>query len=257
MEQAESLPMSHHFVEYVHDDRLYQDSCYIPDAYQGELPIVLIIPDYHGATQYAENEAQALAELGYIGYCVDFYGERAMPRSSQEAGNLIVPFIDDRIKALNRNLTALKKAKELDCASRQKVAAIGFSSGGMFALDMARRVSSMKGVICIWGLLIPWQLRPFPMIEANVEGPKVLILQGTDDIFNPLENIFGIIHEFDASGIDYQLILLGGQKHAFSLRPEQNLEVSSGEDPKALLYNSLADLRSHQYTNNFLSELFL
>ncbi|MFL0791094.1 MAG: hypothetical protein AB8E87_12850 [Prochlorococcus sp.] len=64
-----------------------------------------------GATQYAENETRALAKLAYIIFCVDLYGEHAMPRSSQAAGSLIVLFIDVRIKARNRNLSALQKAK--------------------------------------------------------------------------------------------------------------------------------------------------
>ncbi len=248
--------MRHEYNEYEYDGTACKDSYYVPDDVDGPLPVVLVIPDYHGATEYAEKDAQTLCDLGYVGYCVDFYGERAMPKTSAEAGEMIVPYIDDRTKALGRNRAALDQASALDAVDGSKTAVIGYSSGGMYALDMARRVADLDGVICVWGVLIPWQLRPFPMIEPKVDGPKIMILQGTDDPFNPLEGILGVIHEFDAADTDYQLVLFGNKKHAFSLKTEDNLEVQGGEEPEALLYDADADARSRRYVADFLAEIF-
>ena len=65
-----------------------------------------------------------------------------------------------------------------------------------------------------------------------------------------------MIRELDEAGTDYQLILLGGKKHAFSLKTEDNLEVIGGEEPQALLYDEVADQRARQYVEHFLSEAF-
>jgi len=248
--------MHHEYTEYEYGAKTCKDSYYVPDDADGPLPVVLVIPDYHGATEYAEKNAQAICDLGYVGYCLDFYGERAMPKTSGEAGEMIVSYIDDRTKALERNRAALDQARALDVVDGSKTAVIGYSSGGMFALDMARRVADIGAAIAVWGVLVPWQLRPFPMIEPKVDGPKVLILQGTDDPFNPLEGILGVMHEFNATGTDYQLILFGGKKHAFSLKTEDNLEVRGGEEPEALLYDADADARSRRYVADFLTEIF-
>jgi dienelactone hydrolase len=248
--------MRHEYAEYNYDGTTCRDSFYVPDNADVSLPVVLVIPDYHGATEYVERDAQTICELGYVGYCIDFYGERAMPKSSEAAGEMIVPYIDDRPKALNRLVAAREQAQALDVVDSSKTAVIGYSSGGMYALDMARRIGELTGAISVWGVLTPWQLRPFPMIEPKVDGPKILILQGTDDPFNPLESILGIMHEFDATATDYQLVLLGGKKHAFGLKIEDNLEIQGGEQPEALLYDADADSRSRTYVKEFLAELF-
>ena len=65
-----------------------------------------------------------------------------------------------------------------------------------------------------------------------------------------------MIRELDEAGTDYQLILLGGKKHAFSLKTEDNLEVIGGEEPQALLYDQMADQRAHHYVKHFFSEAF-
>lgn len=248
--------MRHDYVEYKHAGVSCRDSYYVPEDARGPLPIVIVIPDYHGATEYAEASAEVLCELGYVGYAVDFYGGRAMPKTSAEAAEMIIPYFDDRTKALDRGVAALERARGLDFVDASKTAAIGYSSGGMYAIDLARRVADLGGAISVWGLLLPWQLRPLLMNEPSVSGPKILAVQGTIDPFAPIEDITGFVHEMNDAGADFQLHLLGGVKHAFSLKTEHNLEIQSGEQPEALLYDAAADERARVLVREFLAEIF-
>ena len=241
-------------IAYTHNGTSYQDSFIYPKIRDKTAPVVLVIPDYHGATPYALEEARWLSKLGYIGYCVDIYGENAMPRSSEDAAKMIIPLFNDREHTLSRTQAALEKACSLDGVDAGRSAVLGFSSGGLFALDMARRIKSLKAVASIWGVALPWELKPSPMISPNINAASLLLIHGTKDIFNPLESNISLIRELDGANCDYQMILLGGKKHAFSLKKEDNLEILSGEEPQALLYDELADNRSHSYLEFFLSE---
>lgn len=244
-------------IVYEHAGITYRDSVYRPQSGASSSPVVLVIPDYHGATPYAEAEARWLSQYGYLGYCVDIYGEQAMPKSSEEAAAKVIPLFDDREFTLGRTTVALEHASSLEGVDQSRAGVIGFSSGGLFALDMARRLTNLRAAISIWGVALPWKLKPSPMIEPNVDGASLLLIHGTNDVFNPMESNMSIIRELDSAGCDYQMILMGGKKHAFSLKREDNLEVLSGEEPQALLYDEVADARSRVYVKDFLSEILL
>ena len=243
-------------VAYEHAGTHYKDYFVYPESFEKPVPIVLVIPDYHGMTPYAQAEARWLSEMGFVGYCVDIYGEQAMPKSSDDAASKVMPLFDDRSGTLARMHAALQRACSLEGVDSSRSGVIGFSSGGLFALDMARRIKSVRAVASIWGVFLPWQFKPAPMIESNVDGASVLLIHGTKDIFNPMESNMNLIRELDDAGTDYQLILLGGKKHAFSLKTEDNLEVLCGEEPQALLYDQESDQRAHHYVAHFLSEAF-
>ena len=249
--------MSIHEVAYEHAGTNYRDCFVYPESLDKPVPVVLVIPDYHGLTPYAQAEARWLSEIGFVGYCVDIYGEKAMPKSSEDAAKKVIPLFNNRAAALARTGAALEQACSLEGVDSSRSAVIGFSSGGLFALDMARRIKSVRAVASVWGVSLPWELKPSAMIESNVDGASLLLIHGTNDIFNPMESNMNIIRELDEAGTDYQLILLGGKKHAFSLKTTDNLEVLSGEEPQALLYDECADKRAHKYVEYFLSEALL
>lgn len=248
--------MSINEVAYEHTGTSYKDCFIYPKSFNKPVPIVLIIPDYHGLTSYAQAEARWLSEMGFVGYCVDIYGEQAMLKSSEDAAKKVIPLFNNRAETLARTHVALDRACSLEGVDSTRSGVIGFSSGGLFALDMARRIKGIRAVASIWGVALPWELKPAPMIESNVDGASLLLIHGTKDVFNPMESNMNVIRELDEAGTDYQLILLGGKKHAFSLKTEDNLEVIGGEEPQALLYDEVADKRAHHYLEHFFSEAF-
>ena len=252
-----SLKMVCQTIEYEHAGIIYRDSVIHPELSNMAAPVVLVIPDYHGATPYALAEAQWLSTLGFIGFCVDIYGDSAMPRSSADAAQQIIPLFDNRERTLSRTQAALQQACCLDGADSTRLGVIGFSSGGLFALDMARRMKKIKAAASIWGVALPWELKPSPMCAPNVDGASLLLIHGTNDIFNPMESNMSVIRELDDAGCDYQMVLMGGKKHAFSIKHEDNLEILNGEEPQALLYDAVADKRAHYYLKNFLAKTLL
>ena len=246
--------MTMHEVTYEHAGINYADCFFYPESFDKPVPAVLITPDYHGLTSYAKAEAKWLSEIGLVGYCVDIYGEKGMPRTSQDAAEKAIPLVNNRAAVLNRLSIALEHACSLEGVDASRSGVIGFSSGELFALEMARRIKSIQAVASVCGVFLPWELKPSAMIEPSVDGASLLFIHGTDDVFNPMDSNMNLIRELDQAGTDYQLILLGGKKHAFSLKTSDNLEVLSGEEPQAILYDEAADLRARQYVKYFLSE---
>ena len=88
--------MSINEVAYEHAGVSYKDCFVYPNSFSKPAPVVLVIPDYHGFTSYAQAEARWLSEMGFVGYCVDIYGEQAMPKSSDDAASKVMPLFDDR-----------------------------------------------------------------------------------------------------------------------------------------------------------------
>ena len=138
--------MRHEYCEYEYRGTQYQDSYYFPTDTKTPAPVVFVIPDYHGFTTYAEDAAKQMCALGYVGCCVDFYGQRAMPKTSEQAAEMIMPFFNDRSKGVVRAQAALDHAKVKKEVDSSQMAAIGYSSGGMVVLDMAR--SSKPPLTC-------------------------------------------------------------------------------------------------------------
>ena len=62
-------------------------------------PGVLVCHDAMGGGAFEQGRAQALAEMGYVGFALDNYGDKQRASSSDEAYQLMTPFISDRALA--------------------------------------------------------------------------------------------------------------------------------------------------------------
>ena len=62
-------------VEYQDDGVTLTGYLYWDDAVQGARPGVLVIHEWWGLNDYAKKRAQMLAELGYVAFAADMYGD--------------------------------------------------------------------------------------------------------------------------------------------------------------------------------------
>jgi len=232
-------------VNYLDNDTLLEGFFAYDDDIEGCRPAVLICHAWAGRDEFVDNKAKQLAELGYVAFALDMYGQGKVGANPEENASLMQPFMEDRAYLQIRVNAALSALKLLPWADNNKVATIGFCFGGLCALDLARSGADLKGVVSFHGLLNPPDITPCPTITA-----KILALHGHDDPMVTLEQTEAFAQEMSTAQADWQLHHYGNTVHAFT-NPEAN-------DPSfGTVYKATADKRSWQSMKNFLEEVFL
>ncbi len=207
-------------------------------------PAVLVCHDWSGKNDFACNKAEALAELGYIGFAIDMFGKNTLGETKEEKAALIQPFLEDRNKLQQRILAAFETVKKMDGVDHHHIAAIGFCFGGLCALDLARSGATVDAVVSFHGLLhAPENFTPH-RINAHI-----LALHGFDDPMVTPDHVIAFGEEMTAAKADWQLNMYGNAMHAFT-NPKAN-DAAFGT-----VYDKNADARSWLAMQNFFKEVF-
>ena len=230
-------------VEYMHGKTKCVGYMAWDDTYADPKPCVIINHAWGGLDEFVQDKAIAMAANGYIGFCLDNYGEGALPETDEDRMATMSALTNDR-KVLQDRLTAgLKAACAQDEVDAAHVAAMGFCFGGLCTLDMARAGMDLKAAVSFHGLLGPSGL-PAKKIKA-----KVLIAHGFDDPMAPPSDMLAVSEEMAKSGCDWRMHAYGLTTHAF-MNP-------AADDPKnGLQYNADTERRAWNATLELLDEVF-
>ena len=170
-------------IEYSDNGVVLEAHVAYPDM-EGQRPVVLVSHAWAGRDSFEDNKAEALAELGYVGFALDLYGKGVLGSSVEENTALMSPFLEDREMLRKRITSALNTACKLERVDPSAVGAIGFCFGGLCVLDLARSGADVKGVVSFHGLFNLPENLPNEPIKA-----KVLALHGQDDPMVPPEMV--------------------------------------------------------------------
>ena len=231
-------------VHYSHNGIDFEALMAWDDALTQPAPAVAIAHAWAGRGPLESAKAEALAELGYVGFALDVYGGGKRGSSIKENSALMKPLMENRslLQArLGAGIEALQSQPEVDA---QRCAAMGFCFGGLCALDLARIGAPLQGVISFHGLFAAPGNTSATRITA-----KVLVLHGYDDPMVPPAQILELAEELKSAGADWQLHAYGNTMHAFT-------NPSANDPDFGTVYNPVADLRSWQTAVNFFAELF-
>ena len=206
-------------------------------------PAVLISHAWAGRSEFEDDKAKALAELGYAGVAIDLFGKGNRGTTKEECQALITPFVEDRPFLQKRLAANIEMVKALPEADASKIGAIGFCFGGLCVLDIARMGADVAGVVSFHGLL------GAPGNTVDQIKAKVLAIHGWDDPMAPPSDVVALGEELTNAKADWQLHGYGATMHAFT-NPNAN-------DPDfGTVYDTDADRRSWQAMENFLAEIF-
>lgn len=186
---------------------------------------VVLLPDWRGQSQLARNHARDLIEMDCLVVIADLYGDGFNPDSPDQVGPMVKQLLDHRDKgvaALAACIATLRKRIRPDLT----VFCLGYSAGGMIALDYGRSGADVAGIILCSALLKTAEAGK----PARIKAP-VLVLQGTQDVVSPMAVITAVVKEMDEAGNDFRFELYGQTHHAFD-NPE------AGIDPNARLVYS-------------------
>jgi dienelactone hydrolase len=233
-------------VEYQHGETRLVGYLAYPKEAKGPLPGVLVVHEWMGLNDYAKHRAEQLADLGYVAFAADIYGDGKVAADIQEAGKLAGSFKGDRPLFRARVVAGLEALKAQPLVDSGKVAAIGYCFGGTAVLELARGGSEAAGVVSFHGGLDT----PTPEDAKNIRA-KVLVLHGADDPLVPDAQVAAFQQEMRQGGVDWQLVAYGGAVHGFT-------NPANGDDPggRGVAYHAAADTRSWAAMRQFFAELF-
>jgi len=200
-----------------------------------QAPLVLLIHDWDGLTDYEIKRANMLAESGYAVFAADLFGAGVRPTAltdkRQHTGELYKN--REKMRALMKG--ALETAKKNGARIENAVAA-GYCFGGAAVLELARSGADLKGFATFHGGL----QTPEGQNYAKTRG-EILIMHGSADSSITMDQFAGLAKELESAGIAHEMITYGGAHHAFT--------VFGGDR-----YQEDADKKSWKRFQEFLSD---
>ena len=232
-------------IEYKDGDVTLKGEIYYDDAMDGKRPGVLVVHEWWGLNDYAKKRAEMLAEMGYVAFAADMYGDNKVTTHAKDAGawkNQITSNVEAWQNRANLGLDVLKNHKLTD---NDKTAAVGYCFGGATVIQMAYAGSDVNGVVSFHG-----SLPAASESQAKSIKTDILIAHGNADSFVPAEQVSTFRAALDNAGVNYQFNDYDGAKHAFT-------NPGAGEyGIEALAYNEEADKRSWQAMQDFFAKIF-
>ncbi|MDO8434083.1 MAG: dienelactone hydrolase family protein [Candidatus Binatus sp.] len=232
-------------IEYKDGDVTLRGYHAVDERKTGKRPGVLVMPEAFGLGAHAKSRAERLAELGYVAFAGDPYGNGIELADLPEAMKHAMPLFSDPKKFRGRGRAALDKLASLPNVDASRLAAIGFCMGGTFTLELARDGAPLRGIVSFHGGL--QTQRP---AEAGQVKAKVLVLTGANDTMIPVDQVNAFEAEMTKAGADWQVLTYGNAKHSFT-NP-----ISDSLNMPGIGYNKQVDERSWKQMAAFFEEIF-
>lgn len=137
-------------IEFDMDGRSHAGYVCEPAPHEGRLwPGVLVFHGGGGLGAHERERAHRLANLGYLAFAPDLFGE---PIQSREQGMALINSLRSDTKLLrSRVYAALAQLCANPGVDSKRLAAIGFCLGGMCALELARSGAPLRAAISFHG----------------------------------------------------------------------------------------------------------
>lgn len=211
----------------------------------GPRPVVLVVPEWWGLTDYPRMRAKKLAELGYLAMAVDVYGDGKIAQNPKEAMDFAGPFYTNPQMAKERLDAALAKAKTFAQADTAQAVAIGYCFGGSMAINYAKMGAPLSGVVSFHG-----GLKTVPPQKGT--KAQFLICHGAADGFVPQPEVDAFKKSMDSAGLKYTFMVYPAATHAFT-NPDATATGKKFDMP--ISYNGAADTASWNDMKAFFAKI--
>jgi dienelactone hydrolase len=217
------------------------------ESKQGKRPGILVVHEWWGLVDYPKMRARKLAELGYVAFAVDMYGNGKTVDNPNDAGKMATPFYQDLQMTKGRFDAALNKLKTYSQVDTNQIAAIGYCFGGGVVLNMARMGENLKGVVSFHGGLVG------APADKKLLKAKILVCHGAADQFVKPQEVAQFKKQMDSIGADYTFKQYPNATHAFT----NPVATVTGEKYKIpIAYNGAADTASWNDMKQFFAKIF-
>lgn len=214
---------------------------------EGKRPGILVIHEWWGHTDYVRKRADMLAELGYVGFAMDMYGDGKSADHPDDAKKYMSAVMQNMDGAKARFDAAYKLLASHPNVDPDKISAIGYCFGGAVALTMANSGESLDGIAIFHsGVQVP--VPPSDKLQA-----KVLVQNGDADPMISPESVVAFKSQMDSLNADYEYISYPGAEHGFT---NPGATVLGEKFDMPLSYNLEADTASWNKLKSFFNELY-
>jgi dienelactone hydrolase len=199
-------------------------------------PLVLLIHDWDGLTEYEVKRADMLAKMGYAVFAADLFGAGVRPTKVEDKRQHTGELYKNRemMRSLMTGALGIAADKGADTGN---AVAMGYCFGGAAVLELARSGADLKGFATFHGGL----KTPEGQDYSRARG-EFLIMHGTADGAITMDVFAGLAGELETAGVKHEMITYGGAPHAFTV-------FGSGR------YREDADRKSWARFSDFLSRL--
>lgn len=221
-------------IDYQIDGKTYE-GYYL--AAKKNAPLVLLVHDWDGLTDYEIKRAESLNKLGYSVFAADLFGKGIRPTDDKDKAQHTGELYQDRVKLRKLLDGATDEATRLGANSKKKVA-MGYCFGGAAVLELARAGNPFQGYVSFHGGLGT----PEGQNYSQTQG-KILVFHGTADAYIGMDQLAQLGSELEKDSVPHELISYGGAPHGFTVF-------------NSPAYREDADKASWNRFTHFLREIF-
>ncbi len=174
-------------------------------------PMVLLVHDWDGLTDYEVKRADMLADMGYAVFAADLFGAGVRPTEVTDKKQHTGELYKDREKMRSLLEGAMSKAKELGGNTDNSVA-MGYCFGGAAVLEMARSGAALKGFATFHGGLKTPEGQDYSQTQGSM-----LIMHGSADTAITMDQFAALASELEGSKVSHEMITYSGAPHAFTV----------------------------------------
>lgn len=199
-------------------------------------PLILLIHDWDGLTDYEVKRAHMIADLGYSVFAVDLFGAGVRPLVLEDKRRLTGELYADRekMRALMNGGLAAAAAQGGDVS---RAVAMGYCFGGAAVLEWARSGADLQGFVAFHGGLST----PEGQDYSKATG-QYLILHGSADEVVPMGDFAALASALEGAGLSHEMVTYSGARHAFTVFGTER-------------YNKAADVKSWDRFAAFLKQV--
>lgn len=174
-------------------------------------PLVLLVHDWDGLTDYEMKRAGMLADMGYAVFCADLFGAGVRPTKLEDKQKCTGELDGDRpqMRALMQGALDAAQARGLNV---DNCVAMGYCFGGTAVLEFARSGADMQGWVTFHGGLA----LPEGQDYSRTKG-QILTLHGSADSHVTMEHFSKMVEDLEKAGIPNEMITYGGAPHGWTV----------------------------------------
>ncbi len=197
---------------------------YLAEPPHGSGPGVLVLHAWWGLTEPFQQVCDQLAQAGFVALAPDLYHGKTTA-SVEEAEELVGALNQDEERVRGDIAGSVQVLRQHEAThlsdGRGKLAIIGFSLGGAYALDMSIRMSQeIAAVVTFYA--------SYPGLDYSGTNAAYLCHFAEKDPFEPAESVAEMEQELRAAGRQATFYTYPGTKHWFfeENRPEYDAEAA-------------------------------
>ncbi len=188
-----------------------------------DAPLVLLVHDWDGLTEYEEQRAEMLNKMGYNVFAVDLFGKGVRPTKLEDKRQHTGELYKNRDKLRTLMEAGVQQAQILG-GNTDNMVVMGYCFGGAATLESARAGMPAKGFVTFHGGL----KTPEGQSYANTKAP-ILVLHGTADKAIPMSQFAQLAVELEANQVHHEMVTYSGAPHAFTVFGSKNYRQDADE----------------------------